>query len=327
MINISMSRLFLITSLSILLAACGGSGDGDGDGGGTGTLNLNVTDAPIDFAEAVWVTFSGVTVKPSGGPARDIDFGKDSEGNSIEKQINLMALTGDISETLLDNEILDAGHYNWLRLKVVANDSPADTDMDSHIVLLGGETRPLYIPSGDQTGLKLNRGFDIPDGGVASFTIDFDLRKSIVAPADPTDLIAAYKLRPTLRIVDTAGMGHISGAVGDASRADAACTATDYAVYVYSGPDLDIATLDDEGGVGGNPLKDPFDVPVTTALVPNDGAYNYTVGFLEAGDYTLAFTCDAKADTSSEIDDVLVFSSTINATVTAGTVTPDQDFP
>jgi len=57
-----------------------------------------------------------------------------------------------------------------LRLKVITS----QIEMHSYIELDDGSQHPLYVPSGNETGLKLNQGFDISDGGAISFTIDFD---------------------------------------------------------------------------------------------------------------------------------------------------------
>jgi hypothetical protein len=250
-----------------------------------------------------------VTLKPSGGSAFDIDFEE-------AKEIDLLALQGEFSEPLLLGKTLPAGRYNWLRLKVVANETSLETGTDSRIVI-AGKTYPLYIPSGDQSGLKLNRGFNITDGGAATFTIDFDLRKSIVAPNNsPT----AYKLKPTLRIVDQTNVGHISGIVGAASFATCPSPSTTFetdAIYVYDGLDV---TPDEEGGTGSGSY------PMTSASVNSDGTY--VIGFLNAGNYTLAYTCDAAADTLDADEAIIFFNTTVNAIVEAGsTLTPAPDFP
>jgi hypothetical protein len=72
----------------------------------------------------------------------------------------------------------------------------------------GGAGHELTIPSGMQSGLKLNRGFDVPAGGSADFTIDFDLHKSVHMTGS-----GSYMLRPTLRMVDNIMVGSISGTV------------------------------------------------------------------------------------------------------------------
>lgn len=141
MINSSKISLFSVISLSLVLTAC------DGDSSGSGTLNLNITDAPVDSAAKVVVSFDGVSIKPEEGPAYDIDF-VDANGDPVVKTIDLLSQQGANSEPLLLNYTLDAGHYNWMRLKVITS----ETSTDSYIELDGGAQHPLYVPSGDQTG-------------------------------------------------------------------------------------------------------------------------------------------------------------------------------
>ena len=293
MMNNHLTRLFTLLSLALLLTAC------DSSSTGNGTLNLNITDAPVDSAAKVVVSFSGVSIKPESGPAYDIDF-IDNNNNPLVKSIDLLSQQGPNSEPLLVNHSLAAGHYEWMRLNVIASQMTTDT----YIELDNGSQHPLYVPSGDQTGLKLNRGFDISDGGAATFTIDFDLRKSVLMPNQHS---MAYKLKPTLRIVQNDNVGHISGMVGANSLNDTACTDDDYAVYVFTGDNI---TPDDVDGV------DPD--PVTTALLSN--SFQYAVGFLDAGIYTISFTCQANDD-GNETNDVINFIGTDTVTVNIGATT------
>lgn len=291
-----MKKLSKILSVCLLasplvLTAC------DESSSGTGRLNLNIADAPVHDASHVVVAFSGVSIKPENGSAYEINFIDDND-QPVIKTIDLLSLQGLNSERLLHDHILAAGRYNWLRLHVI---SSKDT-VDSYIELNTGR-HPLYVPSGDETGLKLNRPFDIVEGSDTSLTIDFDLGKSVVAPGQGT----TYKLRPTLRMVNNAEMGHISGHVGDVARADASCTGADYAVYVFAGDNI---TPDDIDG------NDPD--PVTTSQLSN--TYDYALGFLEPGSYTLAFTCQAAAD-DVDADDAINFVSGGTVMVTPGTNT------
>jgi hypothetical protein len=273
----------LSASIALLLGGCGG---GD-DSASTGTLDLAVTDAPVDEADNVWVEFTGVEIKPSGGASFDIDF-------DAPQRIDLLSLTGGTAQLLLDDYILDAGTYQWLRLKVNATED-GDPGNDSAIVIAGAAYE-LVVPSGAESGLKLNRPITIPADGSSSFTIDFDLRKSVHERSGDI-----YVLRPTLRLVDNSTDGALSGTVDLA----AALCADPAAVYVFEGAGV---TPDDVDGI------DPD--PVATAIVdPVTG--EYTVAFLEAGEYTAAFTCQADLDDPAT-DDAITFTGTSDVTVTAG---------
>lgn len=288
---------------TMLLVACG-----SGDGASTGTLNISLSDAPVDNADEVVVEFYGVELQPANGPRITFDFTSRCTLDPASCQLDLLALTGGTSSLILDNETVPAGRYNWLRLMVNAQ----PIVRDSYIVV-GGQEFELRIPSGDESGLKLIHDFVVPAGGMADFTIDFDLRKSVHDPVGSSD----YILRPTLRIVDNIKVGTLSGSVDPSFFASGTCTG---AVYVFL--DGTAGAPDDEDGVGGGPD------PITSALVPDDGEYNYKVAFLSEESYHIAFTCDAAADDPAVDDDTATVSFLSEATVsvTAGANTI-YDFP
>jgi hypothetical protein len=282
----------LVPAVALALAGC----DQDGSGPSTGYLSLAVTDAPVDRANKVVVEFTGVEVKPAGHESRSFDYDN-------PRSIDLLALEGGGSEVLLDGAEVPAGEYEWVRLKVNA---VADGVKDSYIELTDGSQHELYVPSGEQTGLKLHNGFAVPAGGAASFTMDFDLRKSVHEPMNAED---SYVLRPTLRIVDNSRIGAIAGSVAAPLATATGCAP---AVYVFEGSGV---TPDDVDGA-------PAD-PVTTALVKLDstsGQYVYRAAFLSEGAYTVSFTCDAGKDDPA-VNDTLAFTGTQNASVVANQTT------
>lgn len=295
-----------LLAFAMLLTGCGGSGSL-----GTGTLSVQITDAAVDGAEHVYVQFHGLEVQSASGTRTTLYYCQDPMDATktivstsacttpaAPKQIDLLALTGGLSDTLLNRYTLPAGHYSWIRLMV-------DTAgiHDTYIVVAGGADYELTIPSGAETGLKLNRGFDVPAGGGANFTLDFDLRKSVTVTGT-----GDYLLRPTVRMVDNAMVGAIAGTV-DPNLITSGCTP---AVYTFTGAGV---TPDDIDGIAPD--------PVTTANVTLDsgsGQYVYKAAFLEAGDYTIAFTCQAALD-DPMVNDTLTFTGTASVTVTANTVT------
>ena len=293
-------------ALASLLTACGGGGSGSS----TGTLNLGLTDASVDDAKAVVVEFTGVQLQSAGGDRIDHDYLDEVTGDPAPRHIDLLALTGGTTELLLDGVTLNAGRYNWIRLKVNAERGV----IDSYIDLLDDTRHSLYIPSGAETGLKLNRGFEVPEGGTASFTIDFDLRRSVHYPSG---LDGDRILRPTLRLVDDNTAGALTGTVASGViTADPDCDGVKYvgAVYVFDSDDA----VDDLDGTGD---------PVTSAKVANDGTYSYTVAFLPEGEYSIAFTCDADIDDPGKDADTDPTDGPVNfigetpVTMTAGKTT------
>ena len=182
--------------------------------------------------------------------------------------------------------------------------------IDSYIDLLDDSRHSLYVPTGANSGLKLNRGFNVPDGGMASFTIDFDLHKSVHDPSGSKD---DYILRPTLRLVDGNTDGALSGIItgieNDLERSDNA----ESAGFVYVSNTAN--TVDDVDGT---------DDPITSATEHNDGVNSYAVAFLPEGDYRIDFTCDADIDDNAKDADTDVTDGPVDCagetmvTITAG---------
>src|SRR5688500_12081492 len=260
----------------MLLGACGGSGGG---GGETGRLSLGVTDAPVDEASSVVVQFSGVAFKRAGAAAEIVENLTPSP-----LQLDLLQYQGGRAAVLLDGVTLPAGDYQWIRL--IVDNEPAVRD--SYIVLTTGEECELRVPSGAESGLKLNRGFTLPADGSVALTIDFDLSKSIHAPpgqqGSTTECTQGYLMRPTLRIVDNANVGAIAGTSDSALRTEG-CLPT---VYVFSAGGVTPHDIEESAAASD---VDPL---VVTPVDVQNGAtsYSYRAAFLPPGSYTVAFTCD-----------------------------------
>lgn len=108
------------------------------------------------------------------------------------KEINLLEMTkGAPLLAEFSEEEIRAGRYEWIRLMV---------DLNKCFVRKDGETFGIDIPSGEQSGLKLVRGFWVHGVGVSDFTIDFNVRKNLTRLSDGT-----YRLKPTLKLIDNTG--------------------------------------------------------------------------------------------------------------------------
>lgn len=291
-------------SAALVLAACSGSGGG----GETGRVSLAVTDAPIDDARSVVIQFSGVAFKRAGASAEDVQNLTPSP-----RQLDLLQFQGGHAALLLDGVSLPAGDYEWVRL-IIDNESGV---RDSYIELTGGAECELSVPSGAESGLKLNRGFTLPADGSVALTIDFDLRKSIHAPPGQSGAAEActqgYLMRPTLRIVDDADVGAIAGEVDSALVTDECLPK----VYVFSGAGVAPDDLEEPDGADADPLV------VTGVAVENGStAFSYRAAFLPSGAYSVAFTCD---DDDAAADEALTFVGMQDVTVQAN-LTSTADF-
>jgi hypothetical protein len=284
---LSLIWTFVVSMILFGLAGCSGGGSS----GETGRLSLSVTDAPVDDATSVVVQFSGVAFKREGSAPEVVQNLSPSP-----RQLNLLEYQEGRAALLLEGVTLPAGRYEWVRLIL---DTQANV-RDSYLVRTTGEECELRVPSGAESGLKLNRGFTLPADGSVALTIDFDLRKSIHAPpgqqGSTADCTQGYLMRPTLRIVDDANVGAIAGAV-DSALVTEECLPK---VYVFSGSGI---TPDDIEETAAASDVDPL---VVTNVAVQNGAtsFGYRAAFLPPGSYTVAFTCD---DDDPAEDDALTF--------------------
>jgi hypothetical protein len=291
-------RLTALSAALFLITACGGGGESESTAE-FGRMNLNITDSPVADAAKVVVQFTGVEIKASAEGAPEVfDF-------AAPRQIDLWALNGGGSEILLQDETLPAGAYEWIRLKVNAGRDASD----SYIELKDGSRHALFIPSGNETGLKLVQGFLVGAGQTVDFTIDVDLHRSVIRPPG---LGGPYILRPALRLINNFDVGQIEGKVAASIAADD-CTP---AVYLYAGSGV----VPDDVGSPTAPLATTF-----VKLDEASGEYRYRLAFVPAGNYTVALTCDADED-EADADDAIEFIGPQNATVAAGQTT-QIDFP
>ena len=314
----------LALPLFLVLPGCGGGGGGVA---GTGTLDLSVSDAPIDGAEEVFVTFTGIELRRDGADPIVIEF-DDPVG------VDLLTLQGDNSAFLIQGQELPAGVYSDVRLIVAGEGNAAcnapSPPYDSYIVLAGeSEQRPLIVPSGGSSGYKVKGGITIAAGQRGDYTVDFDVRKSIAERGTT----GCYNLKPVMRVVDNAETGTLTGTVDADLLADESCagvagadtsTGAGSAVYVYEGT----VTPDDFDGLPDLVAPDPL----VTALLAKDevtGDFTYEVGFLLVGPYTVAFTCQAGNDVAPESvppvepelvesDNALLFVQPQATTITTG---------
>lgn len=304
-------QLFTVSALAAGIAACGGDGDSMNTGS-TGTVSFGVTDAPAMEFTDVTISFTGISLKPVDGDWVEFTFDE-------PKSWNLLELQGGLSESLITDEEVPAGQYSELRLKINTGGSYVVTEDQPDV------EKTLAVPSGEQSGLKLKGNFVVVADTATDFTIDFDVRKSLVNP--PGGSLADYLLKPSLRLVNNLEVGSITGDVdyvtiqstrlNDDGLADCA---PDYAgsVYVYQGADVAPTDIDVTTDTGG-PL---MAVPVTDE--DNDGMYSYVAAFLPEGEYTISYSCQLD---DNELDDPLDFQGTQNVTVVADTETVADPIP
>lgn len=315
-------NLFTSLTLSItLITGCGGSSEDTP----LPSFSLSVSDAPVDDLSEVVVCFNQVELKGNGG---DIVFTVGNEEGMITANnlcldnasdvipntvgIDLLQYTGSDSIALVDDISIEAGKYTQLRLIMSDGSYGIDAQTTAKI--------SVSVPSNE---LKLD-GFTATLGGTVDFTLEFDLNKGMTNPVGQ----AAYFLKPRgVRLVNNNEAGHIDGEVSETLLIDNLCTPLSDptvnvgSVYIYEGLGLAINTLEDNGGDESGNL--PY---ASTAVTFNSEqtSYNFEIGFIKAGDYTIAVSCDTEDE--PEINDEVDFIISQNIRVEAESTSVQVNF-
>ncbi len=182
-----LTTVFLISfAISIFIFSCSDSTSPSVE---QGQLKLTMVDAPAGF-DQINIVVTRVEVHKSGAD-------ENSGWVVINDNLNtydLLTLRNGASVVIGDN-LLDAGHYTQIRLMIGAGSN----------IVVDGIVFSLNVPSGEQSGVKLNRAFEIQPGLVYELMLDFDAEHSIVYTASEQ-----YKLKPVIRVVPVVISGTIS---------------------------------------------------------------------------------------------------------------------
>jgi hypothetical protein len=211
-----MNRLLLTISTAIMLFAIGCSTSPDTS---TGFLEVRMFDAPDNY-EQVNVFVERVEMNRAG-----------SEENwqvvsEPEQQYDLLELTNGNFEVIADAE-LETGTYNQIRLIL---------SRENNNVVIDGQEHSLKIPSGSETGIKLNVNAEIVEGIRYVLLLDFVVNRSVVKTGQAPS--PGYILQPVIRAVSQAESGNIGGSVpGDAEALITAYLDDEEITSTYADPE------------------------------------------------------------------------------------------
>lgn len=164
-------------------------------GSGTGSMLVKLHDAPVDYDE-VNISVKQVEVNNTETDSGWVVISEPNETYNILDLVN-----GDMA-VLADVE-LEVGTYEQIRL--ILN--------DENTVVIDGVTNKLIVPSGEQSGLKLNINAEIKEGIEYTLLLDFDANKSVVKRGNQD----VYNLKPVIRATNEAVTGNITGTIQPAN--------------------------------------------------------------------------------------------------------------
>lgn len=160
---------------------------------GTGRMQVRIMDAPSPYAfDNIYLDVVGVEihVTPEHGDAGWIQM---QTGAGVYDMLTLV--NGE--DVLLADEEIPSGKVSQIRLIL----GPGNT------IVVDGVSHPLTIPSGQESGLKININESIDEGEHLTLMLDFDAAHSINVQGHGN----GYHLKPVLRGVLLERTGSIHG--------------------------------------------------------------------------------------------------------------------
>ncbi|MEZ8817337.1 DUF4382 domain-containing protein [Vibrio cyclitrophicus] len=302
---------------SLVLAGLVGCGGDSGSSSSTTPITLSVSDAPVDDVKDVTVTFSKVALLPiHGGTTLVYDVYKtDENGDYVDENgdplpdgedpiplsVNLLDYQGSDALPLIENEVVPVGSY---KLCVFANDGDHPThpsyvvendDSIRELTVKGNGACPQGVGKEDNAGvLYFNDSFNVNQQS-NDFVVEFDLRRGLKNSSTFPDYTIQ---RTSVSLINTVETGNIEGTVS--STTFSACNPTNdntyvQSVYLYEG-NVDKADMAPIGG--SEEVK-----PITSASVAMNEAqtnYEFSLGFIDPGTYSLGYTCTAQHDSDED---------------------------
>lgn len=193
LIRFAVFAIFVAAGISIFSCS-----DSTSTESGQGQIKITMVDAPAGY-DQINIIVTRVEVHRTGSDSTAGWF----VINNNTVTYDLLTLRNGAS-IILGNNSLDVGRYSQIRLIIGTGSN----------IVVDGVTYPLDVPSGEQTGIKLNHQFDIQEGLLYELMLDFDAEHSIVLTGN-----GQYKLKPVIRLVPTIISGTISGKINPPSAA------------------------------------------------------------------------------------------------------------
>ncbi|MGR5252016.1 DUF4382 domain-containing protein [Vibrio astriarenae] len=298
------TKLVAVGSALVLLAGCNDSNsDNPTNSNETALVSFAVSDAPVDDATEVVVAFDALELIHESGQRYFLNV-VDTDDDNDYQQIDLLDYQGNDSRVILSDERIAIGNYRELIVHTKSNQSLQWVEANGK--------HNLKVPSNK---LKLG-GFEVDTETVQAFTIEFDLRQSLVLRGNNSNN-NGYNLKPHgVKIVDNGAASSLSGHVDPALFTEGdACTADGgNFVYLYQGHDHEEGTLvdnidtQDEDYLDDFELPENYSTPYASTGVSDEGEYFF--GFIPSGDYTVAFTCGAYIDDPVQYDQIKIANPT-----------------
>lgn len=153
----------------------------------TGNFALHLTDSPADY-DHIYLDIQGIEVNHT-------SQGWISIGPAVPGIIDILKFNNTF-DTLITNAEVPAGEIQQIRLILGSGNS----------IVINGVSKNLTIPSGGQSGLKINVSIPIAAGALKEHWLDFEASSSIVQLGNGN-----YQLVPVIRSISAESNGKVVG--------------------------------------------------------------------------------------------------------------------
>jgi hypothetical protein len=190
-----MKTMYGVIAGTLMLAMMGCSKSSSPTSAGSGTMQVNMVDSPANY-DAVNVVIDSVAAHITGSDS--------ISGwvlvNSTPGTYNLLTYTNG-NFAVIANSQLPVGQYSQIRLYLGSGST----------VVANGQTYPMTVTSGFQSGIKLNVDATVQANVTYTMSLDFDANRSVVQTGDSAH--ASFSLKPVIRTTTTATTGFIAGII------------------------------------------------------------------------------------------------------------------
>jgi hypothetical protein len=283
-------------ALAVLTGCSGGGGDSPS---GRSTLSVSLMDAPVDGVTAVHVRITSMWIKPTSGPAVQLQL------TNTPLDVNLLELTDTNAAILINQAVIEPGSYEWLAMDVAAERGVRDSYV---LTKTGGEEEiELRVPSGR---VRLVSGFEVPVNQAVRLLFDWDMRQGLVYPPGQ----GQYLLKPAFRMLDVTAYGVLQGTIPAATVGTSLDPATNNCASDDK-VDLKVGNVVYVFSANGTPDDlDGTDDAVATVKATQNAAGDYVYRTLiDPGSYTIVFTCEGGND-APEVADEITFLNPVGTT-------------
>lgn len=297
--------LFLLLSLG---GCCGFDCNNDDDNKNPALLTLGFSDSIPEDLKEVFIEVDSITFQRTGSKDVVVDTFTIPEQNITNAEtfsVDLLNYPGFAQLKVLTDFQISPATYSAVIIKIIAN------GINSSYVLEANDTAKAITIGNGNGNLSLD-GMRL-SSGIQAYTVEFSLAQALQLQPDGRYLLTTDGIRIENNTTDARLSGSIEKSLFSTTTicAEKSDPEVGNRVYLYEGNSFstndllaDVFTSDS------NPVPPPIAVApfavASLSKVPSTGNWVYAFGYVPAGDYTMAFSCNTATDDAVNWNDLTI---------------------